>query len=347
MKRYNHSNQFITHRAHQLIKLFEALAPLTPKYRKDGKGTVKGWRMLAANECNLFKIEFPDNKPEIEKRYYTAWKHISTLKNELYALTRVIDTSEDGSEPGLRDPLLVNSVRTVIRHFIDELTSYFLPYKMRANIDYKKDVEKRSSKENRVEINLTDYISKAYEVLQDPSNYKWMDLSIALALVTGRRMSEIHATASFKVIDEYTVLFKGQLKGKDRKVDGKKLINTEFVIPTLVPAELVVNGLDYLENENKKRISSTDDIGKVNRNYSRYLSERMKSEWAFIGEDTTYHKCRAAYLRASIINQDVDPFDYINYARSIMGDDDKATIETYQRYHIKKGTLTICPSSTM
>jgi hypothetical protein len=76
----------------------------------------------------------------------------------------------------------------------------------------------------------------------------------------------------------------------------------------------------------------------VNRRWSKVLNEQAKN-WAII-PGMTYHKFRGAYLRESIVNSGVDPFKYLSYARSILGDDDQATIKADQRFQIKPDSLT-------
>ena len=64
----------------------------------------------------------------------------------------------------------------------------------------------------------------------------WKELSIYIALATGRRQGEVHGIKThFEVIDHNHLMFTGQLKVKDR-VDGDK----PFIIQTLVDSTKVV-----------------------------------------------------------------------------------------------------------
>jgi hypothetical protein len=65
-------------------------------------------------------------------------------------------------------------------------------------------------------------------------------------------------------------------------------------------------------------------------------------DWDIFPEDEhTYHKFRAAYLRACVENDpSVDKYDFADYAQRILGDLDEITINSYKRYVIKPGTLT-------
>jgi hypothetical protein len=210
-----------------------------------------------------------------------------------------------------------------------------------------------------------DVLSKASQGLLKASD--WKDVSCALALVTGRRMAEIHLSASFVKADEFAVYFTGQLKGKEsgfmvnkkgeavrtNRADYNKsksagltdkpfipLADYRFTIPTLVPADLVVAGLQWLE-DNGKRLSKKDEPEAVNRKYSRYLSERVVDVWTILDKsEMTFHKFRGAYFRACVVNCKVDGFDYMTFATSILGDGDEATIKAYQRFEIKPDSLT-------
>ena len=157
-------------------------------------------------------------------------------------------------------------------------------------------------------------------------------------------MAEVHLSASFELIDSHTAAFKGQLKGKDRKIrvadKAVRLRDVTFKIPTLLPADLIINALNWL-NSNGKRFNKDEDPERVNRRFSKTLNQACKDWDIFPSEERTYHKFRAAYLRAAIINDgNVDPYDFTDFAKKILCDNDEATINAYKRYEIKQGTLT-------
>jgi len=240
----------------------------------------------------------------------------------------------------------VTPVRTIAKNFGNALSYLFSEYKYKQNVAYRAKVVERSTLENRIELDLSPFIQQAFDVLckvsegADKSEVRWQDVSCAIALCTGRRMAEIHLSATFTEVDEYSVNFTGQLKGKSRKVDGVELRKAVFTIPTLVPSHLVVKGLEWLE-ENGKRLPSSESVEAVNRKWNRYISEQVKAKWLILPtEEMTYHKLRGAYLRAAVVNADIDPYDYLNYAREILGDDDASTIEAYQRFKIKPDSIT-------
>ncbi|OKH29657.1 hypothetical protein NIES2119_32065 [[Phormidium ambiguum] IAM M-71] len=329
------TNEFIEWRVRELLPKFEALAPYNRTNREKGVKNegLTGWKDLATKEAALLKANYPDNRPEDEKEYGAALRQITALKKELKIAART----------ELLDKANYNPVCTIITHFGNALSFLFSPYKERQNTRYRETVKTRSKLENRIALNLSPYLIKAKEVLTQVANgatlfdVEWRDVSCAISLATGRRMAEVHLSAQFRKIGDYELGFKGQLKGKSRKLEGQKLRDFEFTIPTLLSTDLVLAGMDFLL-KNDKRFPPTEDPERVNRRWSKVLNERAK-DWAIIDE-MTYHKFRGAYLKACIANSGVDPFDYLDYAKSILGDNDEGTIKAYQRFEIKQGSQT-------
>jgi hypothetical protein len=331
-------NSFIDDRVEILLPQFEALAPYKITQRKKGVNDFTGWHKLAIQEARLLKLTYPDDKPEDDKEYGTALRQITALKKYL----------KIASKTELKDAALLNPVNTIITNFGNELSNQFAIYKENQNTRYRETVTERRKVDNRIEIDLTNSLKYAYNILTDVKNgedkINWLDVSCAVALATGRRMAEVHLSASFELIDSHTVAFKGQLKGKDRKIrvvdKAVKLRDVTFKIPTLLPADLIVNALEWL-NSNGKRFDKDEDPERVNRRFSKTLNQKCKDWDIFPADERTYHKFRAAYLRAAIINDgSVDPYDFLDFAKEVLGDDDEATINAYKRYEIKQGTLT-------
>ncbi|MTJ10723.1 protelomerase family protein [Anabaena sp. UHCC 0204] len=332
------TNSVIDDRVKILLPQFEALAPYKITQRKKGVGDLTGWHKLAIQEARLLKLNYPDDKPEDDKEYGTALRQITALKKSLKL----------ASKTELKDAALLNPVNTIITNFGNELSNQFAIYKENQNTRYRETVTERRKVENRIEIDLTNSLKYAYNILTDVKNgedsINWLDVSCAVALATGRRMAEVHLSASFELIDSHTVAFKGQLKGKDRKIrvvdKAVKLRDVTFKIPTLLPADLVCFALDWL-NSKGKRFDKDQDPERVNRRFSKTLNQACKDWDIFPADERTYHKFRAAYLRAAIINDgNVDPYDFLDFAKEVLGDDDESTINAYKRYEIKKGTLT-------
>ena len=333
------TNSYIDDRVEILLPQFEALAPYKITQRKKGVGDLTGWHKLAIQEARLLKLTYPDDdKSEDSKEYGTALRQITALKKYLKL----------ASKTELKDAALFNPVNTIITNFGNELSNQFAVYKENQNNRYRETVTERRKVENRIEIDLTNSLKYAYNILTDVKNgedkINWLDVSCAVALATGRRMAEVHLSASFELIDSHTVAFKGQLKGKDRKIrvvdKAVKLRDVTFKIPTLLPADLIINALNWL-NSKGKRFDKDEDPERVNRRFSKTLNQACKDWDIFPEDERTYHKFRAAYLRAAIINDgNVDPYDFTDFAKEVLGDDDESTINAYKRYGIKEGSLT-------
>ena len=128
--------------------------------------------------------------------------------------------------------------------------------------------------DNIQEIDVTELFSRAATTLVraygDKKLPRWIDVSIALSLATGRRMSEIHSTGSFEYVDDNHVMFSGQLK---KKGDG-----SAYVIPTLLPAKLIVDGHEYLKALDKYIV---DDPKAAHVRFSKDIASRGMGVWYY------------------------------------------------------------------
>ena len=87
-------------------------------------------------------------------------------------------------------------------------------------------------------LDSTDAIAqKANQLL---SSRIWSEVAAGLAVVTGRRVSEILKTAHFTFKSTYSVMFTGAVKRRDQAV------TLTFEIPTLVPAHTVLDAIATL-----------------------------------------------------------------------------------------------------
>ncbi|WP_414528792.1 protelomerase family protein [Nodularia chucula] len=330
------ANTYVDERVAYLLPQFEALAPYKLNQRKKGTGDLAGWEKLAAIEAKNLKMVYPDDKPEELKTYSSALRQITALKKSL----------KTAAKTDLKDSALYHPVCTIITHFGNALSYQFASYKEKQNTDYRQRVDTRREPENRIEIDLTNSLKFAHNTLTDIKNgndANWLDVSCSIALVTGRRMAEVHLSASFERVDDYTVRFKGHLKGKDRKLkiaDKAVFIrDVAFDIPTLVNADLVCYGLQWLGGKGK-RFDSNEDPERVNRRFSKTLNQHCKQFDIFPEDERTYHKFRAAYFRACVVNAGRDSFDFLDYAKTVLIDNDEKTIDSYKRYEIKPKSLT-------
>jgi hypothetical protein len=146
----------------------------------------------------------------------------------------------------------------------------------------------------------------------------WKRVSVSLAIVTGRRLAEIHRSVTkFEYVDRSHVSFTGQLKTKGEAAEYFEK-NPSYEIPVLMDASLVVKAHQWLKDNSK--VVDTPDA--ANRRYSGDLSDFvkvLKSKWNIQHEFFTYKGLRAIY--ANVCNQLFNNNDTDNelYLAQILG----------------------------
>jgi hypothetical protein len=137
-------------------------------------------------------------------------------------------------------------------------------------------------------------VERATELLH--SNV-WPQVVVALAVVTGRRLTEVLKTAEFSHKTEYSVMFKGQLKHEGREIEA------EFEIPTLVPASLVLNALVWL----REHIDTTElEKDAVSRRHRTAVKAAANRDFVALvppkfGKDDLYgHLMRSVYAALAV-----------------------------------------------
>jgi len=136
-----------------------------------------------------------------------------------------------------------------------------------------KNSDIKQNKSNlRLIYNVEDYIEKNLEMINKASMF---DKILGLAGLTGRRTSEIGCTALIKKVDDYTALFTGQLKTKNRKDV------VPYNIPLLCKYSLV--------NKTLKEIRLS---------FSRYINEPVK-----------FHSCCSSKLSKNVKKYYIDLFE--------------------------------------
>ena len=106
-------------------------------------------------------------------------------------------------------------------------------------------------------------VSKAEQLL---SSENWQEVVIGLAVVTGRRLSEIGRAGDLQPYSTYTAIFSGQLKTKILK---------PYEIPLLLPSGIVIAAWSRLRA--MVDLSHIEDISKA---YGTELSELSRSHFA-------------------------------------------------------------------
>jgi hypothetical protein len=211
-------------------------------------------------------------------------------------------------------------------------TARLRPLRKEIKAKYKEEVERRSAVENRVFVPFSEMLKQAVYILENLENSSWASISCALALVTGRRMVEIHRNATFSIpTDEdwktltvdgikYTTLdgrtavavppwtdipvsrdvcvtFTGRAKAK-----LETALEERRTFPVHCDPMLVIKGHEELrkrQTRTKKPVVLPIDApaGNVNDSFSKSLSMEVKAYWSKgLGDDFTYHKFRALYF---------------------------------------------------
>jgi integrase len=108
--------------------------------------------------------------------------------------------------------------------------------------------------ETRMIIDKPDEILEKIEILL--TSDKWKYRVVGLALATGRRLSELLSVGSIEVKDETSVIFRGQLKQRDKAFS--------YTIPTLVDSQLCIDALEFIRKTKPDIMEmDTELIGKT------------------------------------------------------------------------------------
>jgi len=198
-------------------------------------------------------------------------------------------------------------------------------------IEYAQTVAKQSA--DCVKVNPSFLYDHALTTLSDLSNDSksfWKDVSIALSFATGRRMSEVHGIkTTFEVVGEYSVKFCGQVKTKGR---GEV---PAYVIPTLIPAELVVRGFEYLRVQGKLY-----DTALVNARVSKAMSNELPARLKVIlskAKINTYKDLRAVYCLVLLEHKPVNYTASAFYSQLLgHGEYDLTTSNSYQTFYTEE-----------
>ena len=127
---------------------------------------------------------------------------------------------------------------------------------------------------------------------------QWKQVSISLAIATGRRQSEVHNTNTIFTVDGEDLQFTGQLKARGLAAEYYEE-NPTYKIPCLVAPELVVNAHQWLKDEGK----TETDAKKAHNRFSRYLSEAVKglaNELDIDIKKLTYKSLRGIYSQIAV-----------------------------------------------
>lgn len=186
----------------------------------------------------------------------------------------------------------------------------------RKNTDYQQSVAVREKDKSEVESKyLLQFAEYHLTNIDTFKNKMWKKVSIAIAIATGRRPSEVHGSNTKFEVKNKGLMFTGQLKTRG---DAKAYYEEEpaYFIPCLVAPELVVAAHSWLREKGK-----LEDTPKAAHNrFSRYLNEEVTVLGECIGtnaEKLTYKSLRAIYSEVAV--QRANPPNPNRYKAEILG----------------------------
>jgi hypothetical protein len=145
---------------------------------------------------------------------------------------------------------------------------------------------------------------------------RWEDLTVGLAVVTGRRLTELLKTASFHPMSAWTVLFRGQLKQKAE-------ILAPYEIPTLVKASLVLSAWQRLRSLLDCRALANGEVERrygavvratTNRHFVDLVPTRSGKE-----ENLFVHLFRSVYVTLAVYYFCPPAINALDYKATIAG----------------------------
>ena len=156
-------------------------------------------------------------------------------------------------------------------------------------------------------------VERAATLLQSS---RWEDLAVGLAVVTGRRLTELLQTASFYPMSAWTVLFSGQLKQKAE-------ILAPYEIPTLAEAALVLSAWERLRSQLDCR---SLEHGEVERRYGAVVRATTNRHFVDLvptrsgkEESLFVHLFRSVYVTLAVYYFCPPAINALDYKATIAG----------------------------
>jgi len=125
-------------------------------------------------------------------------------------------------------------------------------------------------------------------------SYQWSEIAAGLAVLTGRRSTEVIKTAQFEYKSKFSVVFTGALKR------GNEPVECVFEIPTLCEASLVINAISSLREKLGEEVSQLSKR-QVAARFGRAVATQCDRHFSELvpprdGKDNLYsHLFRAVY----------------------------------------------------
>lgn len=210
----------------------------------------------------------------------------STVRTRRVDIKKTLDSMVD-----CEIPLLQETLKNLIEYFYNQLLNFQKEDSSELFKTYRSKVNKLNRDKTSIEISrLVANCKHTLKILDAGDEPHWTQVSIALALGTGRRMSEIHALGSFTVTGEFEMLFSGQAKTR-----GAENANLEYKIPTLFPAEQMKKGIDYLQKIGR-RIAPEEQHADRNATTKAFGTAMCRAMKTYSG--IPYKGLRAIYAEA-------------------------------------------------
>lgn len=177
---------------------------------------------------------------------------------------------------------------SIIRKALDNIKIYHpMYYRLAGAVSFVKSITNSQQKlklkekhDKKIKVNHKFLLNKAQSILNNPDS-NWIQLTVALCAVTGRRPTEIMKTAKFKLSDNTPqdyVTFNGILKSRDRKFEHDF---GDWNIPVFYDPHKIIKVLRKLRTELKKKEKLANDAGGTSNywtgGYLRYINQEGKS----------------------------------------------------------------------
>lgn len=253
----------------------------------------------------------------------------STIKSRKTDIKESLRELVEQENDSFKDYLKL-AVGKLIKNY-DDITRNFT---ISVNESNKQRVAVQCESDNRVPINPIPLIEKAKQVLSQVKNNKnlrYQDVVIALAIATGRRQAEILSTGTFNYVDESTLVFTGQAKGRASR---ELTLEREIEITTLVDAQLVMDGMDWLDKKHLRLL----DPEKVNDKYAKPLSREMDVWSKKVNTKISFKDLRAIYALCCHEWHNLKGEDFNVLTAKNLGHDkgDITTAHSYRKFKLLK-----------
>lgn len=234
------------------------------------------------------------------------------------------------------DSLHYERLKEAVSAFKQGMSITFEPFQTAYNLSRKATVVAKAH--NQTAVDGQTLLAKATDVLNKIADGVPVDAyntALALAAVTGRRLSEIFGTATeMTAVDYNTVSFKGQLKARNDSMRK----DTAFNIPVLVDSALVITALSYLRTLKDRSGQSMiyDDPEVCKAKHGKPVSRAIvKYGWNTVCQELTFKTMRDIYAVMSLPRKPEGMTDNAYLAQILGHDPNNIEVATvYQKYYL-------------